>query len=854
MGTEKSWLVILVILLVAVCPAPGQSQSYHYSLLNEDAGLPQNFIYSLTQDSRGFVWIGTGKGLSRYDGRTVASYFKEQGLWENFITTSFRTSAGHILYGHYGGGLSYFDGVAHHPLLTDTLQSEVIAMAEDRQGAVWCIGKSGKILRLTRNLDGFALLTPGELRGKIVNDMILCGNQVFVATNEGLYTFIISGPQLIFKDTPSEIQFEEILSVGKYGADSLHIWAGATGGRFLRIKTGVATAVDRSYQLPAETGTGVTALAEAGDGHLWVGTSDRGLYELRMDDTKGIMQTTLYETARGYPIQSVRKILVDANADIWIGTASEGVVKLYRPPFAFQDMRPFGITQINDIQIRSGIYYLATASGLYVFDASRADGNKIKWLPAFGHEPIQCLAARPDSVLWVATTRQGVVLFDQRSNQKKILEIRSAQGDPIKARLIRADRHGNCWISAIGNGVFKMSPEGKLMEHLSTQTGFIHNDIFAIYPDENDGVWFGSLGAGLARLDAHDSLQFFSQTGVFPSHDVNDITGDGKGNIWIATDGFGYFHFDGKNFEKSSVQSDDQTPFVKSIEYDPHQGLWLTHRKGLSFVDLTTMERRDFTPKDGLQSNLSYAGNLLVDSRQVVINNGWGFTLADRLETTRRLPLAPTLTEVKLFLHETLTPPPTVAEVRDQRFPQMHLDYDKNHLTFFFTTVDHHYAGPIYYRYHIVEIEPEWSPLTLDTQVTYSSLDPGRYTLLVQASPDAGHWINPPMEYQFVIKKPYWERWWFYVAQALVICIIFGMTYYLSRAKSKKGAIVSVMIFMCLFVIYESVQNWAETVFPMLHGSAPILRTTINLLFAFAFYPIEKWIRHFFTSDGLKNH
>ena len=46
-------------------------------------GLPSNTIYAIEQDSLGYIWLGTNKGLSRFDGSEFINYSEEDGLQDN---------------------------------------------------------------------------------------------------------------------------------------------------------------------------------------------------------------------------------------------------------------------------------------------------------------------------------------------------------------------------------------------------------------------------------------------------------------------------------------------------------------------------------------------------------------------------------------------------------------------------------------------------------------------------------------------------------------------------------------------------------------------------------------------------
>jgi ligand-binding sensor domain-containing protein len=63
------------VILFCFC-ANAQMYSYkHYTIMD---GLPQNQIVTLYQDSKGFMWIATKVGISRFDGRNFKNYSRDE--------------------------------------------------------------------------------------------------------------------------------------------------------------------------------------------------------------------------------------------------------------------------------------------------------------------------------------------------------------------------------------------------------------------------------------------------------------------------------------------------------------------------------------------------------------------------------------------------------------------------------------------------------------------------------------------------------------------------------------------------------------------------------------------------------
>lgn len=68
-----------------------QRNDLDFNTLDNTGGLPQNSVYAITQDSLGFVWIGTEDGLVRYDGNDVVLFNKSNKKYSNLFSNSIYT-------------------------------------------------------------------------------------------------------------------------------------------------------------------------------------------------------------------------------------------------------------------------------------------------------------------------------------------------------------------------------------------------------------------------------------------------------------------------------------------------------------------------------------------------------------------------------------------------------------------------------------------------------------------------------------------------------------------------------------------------------------------------------------------
>jgi len=106
--------VILTIAFLLILPFTvlSQNKDIKFKHLSSDDGLSQNFVSSILQDQKGFMWFGTKDGLNRYDGHTFVVYqhdpFDSSTISENYITALYEDSRGYIWVGTLKGGLNCF--------------------------------------------------------------------------------------------------------------------------------------------------------------------------------------------------------------------------------------------------------------------------------------------------------------------------------------------------------------------------------------------------------------------------------------------------------------------------------------------------------------------------------------------------------------------------------------------------------------------------------------------------------------------------------------------------------------------------------------------------------------------------
>ncbi len=764
-------------------------------------------------------------------------YTQVDSLAENFVTCLLRTTSGHLMIGHYQGSISHYNGVTFARTVPDTLQSEVVSLLEKNE-RLWIITRSGGVMRLATDFSTYQLLAPGELQGKIVYRALFINDRLLVATSEGLYAFQWRDNQLFFAETLTELQYRVVTVLG-HAADAKTIWVGTDEGMLYEIQIGTTLKVVRSLRLPVAEAA-ISALVATKDA-LWVGTAHHGLYRWN----RRASGWRAFGTDQGFPIKTVSTLLPDAEGSLWVGTLSNGLIKLYPSVLSFYDAHDTGIEQMQAGVALADTYVVATERGLYHVSIDSTGRGTYRLAPATQARGWLSLLAYDSTRLLAGAAEGGLFWYDVRTGQ-----VRAVPRLPrsLRIRAMAKDKTGGLWLAVMGQGVQHVDSEGALTEQLSTESGFIHNDIYAIHTDRKGRVWFGSHGAGLAMRTPDGTLHRLSQEDIFPSRDVNAFAEDPEGTLWVATDGEGIFALEDSTFTSVAADHPPVSKYIRGLAVAEHR-LWYSYRKGISYVDRTTGRTHDFTKHEGIRELETYASPLQADA------HGNMYVLHERAlsrvnVSALRTPdtLRARITALHFQFTQLIRLVPSAEEVKRGDFPAARLAHHVNHLTFTVHVGALNYTGPIYYRYRLKEVEPAWAPATRENKFTYSGLAPGQYTFEYQATTDVAVWPAQPVRYRFTIQKPYWQRWWFYGAQAAGICLLFGVTYYLTKNSRSKSSIARVMLFTSIFILFDYVQNLADPVTSGVVEGAPIYKTLVNLGLALLLLPIEQGIKGFFQS------
>src|SRR5580704_17873323 len=301
-------LLLLCPSALALDPSLDVSQ-YAHTAWQVREGFTQGYIRSIAQTPDGYIWLGTGFGLFRFDGVRVEPWqppLNGEPLPNNFILCLHVTRDGTFWIGTRGGLASWRDGkLTRYPDLDGLLITSVL---EDRNGTVW-VGSS-------------SLASPGKLCA-IDGTNVDCHGSDRALPNgvSSLYedshdVLWVVAPDGVWRWRPGPPTFYHM----PFGTSSVQNLGEADDGTLLIPLPGKLARFrggklewQHLYPAPARNVDGVLLLRDR-DGGLWIGTSGAGVVHLHQG------RADVFSEADGLSGDLVTSLFADREGDVWVAT------------------------------------------------------------------------------------------------------------------------------------------------------------------------------------------------------------------------------------------------------------------------------------------------------------------------------------------------------------------------------------------------------------------------------------------------------------------------------------------------------------------------------------------------------
>jgi signal transduction histidine kinase/ligand-binding sensor domain-containing protein len=444
-----------------------------------------NDIQALCADHNGNVWIGTNsKGLWRFEYRPISrsGEFKQfandlanpSTISSNNVNTILEDRAGRLWVGTTNG-LNVFDPITEQTTRffhqndggESLANDEVLSLYEDRSGTVW-IG--------TRNGISFCNLK----------------NRKFTTYRQ---TMRING------DTQRGLSNNAVTAIAEDAAGRL--WVGTDIG-LNRMETNSLSGISSfevfraNDNLPNQLlDDGISALASARDGTLWIGTGKGGLYSLTNTGGYGLLSFTRFahdpDDSTTISSNFINAITEDRRGTLWVATASglnrmDGVDasgKARFTVFKSDDKKPNEHLSNNLVNVvyedRAGILWIGTEQGLTRLDpassAMKVYSSDPGRIESLSDNAVQAILEDKLGNMWIGT-ESGLNKFDRMTGKFTLVVPSDTVGieknleDALRGTImgLLEGTRGNIWMST-NRGLCRFSPATNSFQLYDTRDG-----------------------------------------------------------------------------------------------------------------------------------------------------------------------------------------------------------------------------------------------------------------------------------------------------------------------------------------------------------------------------------------------
>ncbi len=767
------------------------SQYKNFKTYTLESGLPQSNVYSIFNDSRGYLWLGTEVGICQFDGVNFKNFSKKNGLAGNDVRCITEDQYGNIWAGT-DEGISIFNGKSFENV--DSAQgmapNPIYTFYKDSKNCIWAGISGGGAAKISIvGNKKFTIRTFTKKNG-LSSDQVfaICednSGQIVLGTFGGGINIISSSGKIESLQKPL-IPSDHILSITKKQNGDL--WIGSyEKGVFIFEKGFKPKNVLKYLQilhLDLDDNP-IWNIFEDAKGEVWLATEKNGAYRISKNSTLNFNEKS------GLPGNQVYKIYQDKEGNIWLALLGNGLCKFNGDKFANYDAsdgvdnRIYGIAQ----DAQKNIWFASNGAGLLKFKIEKESPKCISLAEAnnFSEVLLNSVVFDHENVSWLGSAHNGVYRFDG----KKFINFKALNGlihDDITRLFV--DSKNNLWIGTIGGiSIFKNNS----FFNIDDKTyGLPNNYIQSFTEDKSGNIWVGTLG-GLARFNFEKKqMTTFDKAEGLNEKKISCLAADNNNNIWIGTSGGGlYFYNHTLDTMPIRLYADDKilsSDNINSLAYSAGT-IYIGTDKGFDKLGVNTKNFKienilHYDKTNGFVGVENNPNSIFEDANK----NIWFGTVKGITRYSGALESAEVsvpivhITGIKLFFKDIEWTTKNNNLVPWYNYPKsLVLNYNENHITIRFEGISFKNPDRVYFKYKLEGLENDWSPPRKDKEVVYSGLKHGKYVFSVMAKGENDIW-SKPVRYFIEIKPPFWATWWFILLVVIVSCtIIFSYISYRER-------------------------------------------------------------------------
>lgn len=760
---NKLWMCVIAAFICIGYTTTLNAQHVFMPHYTTKDGLPSNQCFYTLQDSKGFLWVATDAGVSRYDGAVFENFTIDDGLPDNQILQLHEDSKGRIWFLSLNGQLSFFyngkiyNQDNHTPLKQLNFTAVVVSFLEDSKKRIW-FGTNNNVLGMWDGKKTVKYISKGKQinfqSGFIYEDK---NNDIWVINKAGNFLFAnhtftkatkkiapLSHKLIVQKqdkrlyyidefglkaiDSNDKLSFITPLSKKLINSDLGHIYVDSNA-LWLSNSTGVTVI---NYQQPSKTylnGVNVSRIMKDRAGNMWFSTTN-GLYKLAQ-----VKDQLYYYRPQNSNDFSFKSILKDSQERLWLGTANGNIHVLdlksrVNTSVILSDKKKFNTIKQLSLDVQHQKIYFASDYCIGNVSATYPIKSDFSFLKEGNDETyvVKSFAVDTSNKLSVAMSSGVAIINDRR-------------------KLTFSSRH------------------------YREQYDFFKNRAYRVYYDQAQHLWFSNI-SGLTQVKNEQIFEHFRKDAILTER-INDIVELGNGAMALATDGYGIVIFADGNVQHVLNRKTGLHNNIIHRLFVKDDVLWAISNSGINRIELRN-KRPKISAFDDINGVLADNLNDLFVTKDTVYlatNNGLIYFAPGHSLQRRRAPAVYITSIIHKQKQLDLSAKTFTFKPNDQE------------ITINYSAVDFKNKN-ITYRYRLKSTN-SWVE-TKNRKLVLTSLSPGTYDFEIAAKNQNSNW-GASSSVKLVLNPKFYQTWWFMILMLLLgAYLVYSTTISFTRRKRDK--------------------------------------------------------------------
>ncbi len=746
-------------------------------------------ISSIAEDANGYIWIGTSRGLNRYNGDEMHQYFcndQPNAIPDNRIYCVFCDSKGRIWITTKNGVARYTEQDDFEAIPINYRNPRCQNMVENSRGDIF-VSQTNEILKYDPESNCFE---------RAISDVSYIDpfmQQIFVDEEDNLW--VIDDRSAVSYSTTTFRQLDkldlgegsEIQTAGMIGRT---LWLADANGLHIYdvVERHWTELPDCIRAHPLYNMSRMLAIIPMNSETLLLSTASDGLF-IYNTRTQHLMHQGQSEFPFAAPGFAVQQGLVDSNGNVWLCSASQGFTFRQQQSRRFSSNNPFynglygkPVVSVKFDEERHQLWAIAQDEGLYCYDIQTGEIRHFDRSSILrpSHSAKRDINRRANTLfidhqhdLWLATYPRGLAQLRQKGEK---LELINYFNLPV-AIDIQEDLDHTIWIGCYGNSYYsKRASDSQFLEHHLFSNTFSYLSCIELLHDGRVATLERERGLHFINPETQEQsapvipdsvLQTCIARSIFLPSALKE---DHEGRLWIGTISNGLMCYDPVSGTLEHIKG-APCEDIASIEVDKMGDLWVSTQYGLGKYNVKTQSFTNYYSTDGLGGNEYYDRvSCQLPDGTLVFGGSHGLTVFNPNNVPETQTAHLRLEDLKIHNQLVRPAPGAAIEKHLSLSDAIQLNHRQNSISISFSSLDFSEEERFNYQYMLEGFNHTWVDAGTNREAFYANLWPCQYTFRLRITNKDRDQVLAETSIPVIIHPAIWATWW-----ARLLYILLGL-------------------------------------------------------------------------------